>query len=189
VPRTNTPFWISAAPVPRGTLVRIRLAAPRGAPLCRKPPTERRAEYSQAPPFVVGEPCALVAQAFQNPVLFAQILDDLVLLVLEQPTRNVTSKYSGTTRRVYVNVGRCFGHYAAALGAFCRPAEVEPDRYASCGSEARAGCRGSSGHASSSSAGTRNGGTSPAKSHGRPRPSAISSRCSRERSLNAQPAR
>ena len=44
----------------------------------------RRAKDSQAPPFVVSEPDALVAQLrLQDSVLFAQVLDDLVLLVLE----------------------------------------------------------------------------------------------------------
>jgi hypothetical protein len=52
--------------------------------LRQTPPAERRAQSGQAPPFVVGEPHALVAEArFQHPVLFAQVLDDLVLLVLE----------------------------------------------------------------------------------------------------------
>jgi hypothetical protein len=52
--------------------------------LCQKPTTEPRAEGSQVPPFVVGQPHALVAQLrLQDPVLLAQVLDHLVLLALE----------------------------------------------------------------------------------------------------------
>jgi ABC-type nitrate/sulfonate/bicarbonate transport system substrate-binding protein len=52
--------------------------------LRQTPPSEPQADRGQAKAFVVGEPHALVAEArFQNPVLFAQALDDLVLLVLE----------------------------------------------------------------------------------------------------------
>ena len=52
--------------------------------LRQHPTTEPLAEASQPPPFVVGEPQALVAQLrLQDAVLFAQVLDDLVLFVLE----------------------------------------------------------------------------------------------------------
>jgi hypothetical protein len=46
--------------------------------------TEPRAQDSQAPPLVIGEAHALVAQLrFQDAVFFAQVLDDLVLLAFE----------------------------------------------------------------------------------------------------------
>jgi hypothetical protein len=80
--------------------------------LRQQPTTERRA--SQTPPFVVGEPHALVAQArFQDPVLFTQVLDDLVLLVLEpaDETRDeqVQRNHPASLRQT---AGRgLFGHY------------------------------------------------------------------------------
>ena len=48
------------------------------------PATKTRAEDRQAPPFVVGQLHALTAQlCFQDAVLFAQVLDHLVLFAVE----------------------------------------------------------------------------------------------------------
>jgi hypothetical protein len=55
--------------------------------------SHRRTQSSQAPPVVVGEPDALVAQArLQNPVLFAQFWMTSCCSCWSQPTRNVTSR-------------------------------------------------------------------------------------------------
>jgi hypothetical protein len=48
------------------------------------PTTQTRAEGRQTSPVIVSQPQALMAQLrFQDAVLFAQVLDDLVLFVLE----------------------------------------------------------------------------------------------------------
>jgi hypothetical protein len=81
--------------------------------LRQTPTTERRSEGRQAPLFVVGEPHALVVQVrLQNPVLFAQVLDDLVLLVLEPADKKrdeqVQRNHASSLRQLPRDV---FGHY------------------------------------------------------------------------------
>jgi hypothetical protein len=87
--------------------------------LRQKPPTERRAQSSQAPPVVVGEPDALVAQArLQNPVLFAQVLDGLMLLVLEPADKKrdeqVQRNHPSSLRQ---QPGDVFGHFGIVRAA------------------------------------------------------------------------
>jgi hypothetical protein len=86
--------------------------------LCQKPPTERRAESSQAPPFVVSEPYALIAQArLQNAVLFPQVLVDLVLLVLEPADKKRDDQVQRThASSLRQQRGDVFGHYGLNRG-------------------------------------------------------------------------
>lgn len=52
--------------------------------LCQQPTTESRATSSQAPSVAVGEPQTLILQVrLQHAVLFAQVLDGLMLVALE----------------------------------------------------------------------------------------------------------
>jgi hypothetical protein len=82
--------------------------------LRQKPTTNTRAEDCQAPPFVVGQLHALTAQlCLQDAVLFAQVLDHLVLFAFEPaeerrdeqvhrnhgPSLRHAATFSDTTRR------------------------------------------------------------------------------------------
>jgi hypothetical protein len=66
--------------------------------LRQKSTTERGAEGSQAPSFVVGEPQTLVVELrLQNTVLLAQVFDDLVLLGLEPAGKSCHEQCIGIT--------------------------------------------------------------------------------------------
>ena len=93
-----------------------RVGRDNGRNLPQTPTTETRAESGQAPPFVVDEQHALAAQlGFRNPVLFAQVLDDLVLFVLEPADKKrdeqVQRNHASSLRQL---PGEVFGHYLRA---------------------------------------------------------------------------
>jgi hypothetical protein len=90
--------------------------------LRQHPTAQPFAKRGQPSPVIIRQPQTLMAQlGLQDAVLFAQVQDDLVLFVLEQPRKDATKSCTGiTVRSLYANCWARFSERSQVLHPLVR---------------------------------------------------------------------